>query len=144
GGADGRDERSRASHSAHDPVAGAGRRAAPRILGSGILLDHETFNLTSPLEGLQSVICRLGKFQPFGMKNAEDIYQLCPVESSPDQDLIEQIVESFEAGKWDETTQLLNRLDDDHLFGRLLREFIKESGDRPPSNWDRTIPIRRK
>ncbi|MEM9940686.1 MAG: adenylate/guanylate cyclase domain-containing protein [Planctomycetota bacterium] len=115
-----------------------------RILGSGILLDHETFNLTSPLEGLQSVICRLGKFQPFGMKNAEDIYQLCPVESSPDQDSIEQIVESFEAGKWDETTQLLNRLDDDHLFGRLFREFIKESGDRPPSNWDRTIPIRRK
>jgi len=104
-----------------------------KYFGSSILADGATverFNLagvsdTAPAKP-HPVARRLGKFRPFGLESAPDVYQIVGEGVVGDDVLAgyEKALQSFEAGDWTSAKQLLDSLPSEDVAVGFLTDYI--------------------
>jgi adenylate cyclase len=119
-----------------------------KILQTPILLDEATAKVVCSQVPSDLARCRrLAVVKPYGMNKPIEVSELLPpVAEYPDlsdEDLktYEQALDSFLAGQWNETLELLHRVPAKDRVKDFLTVFIAEHNRTPPANWNGVIPL---
>ena len=119
-----------------------------RKLNMPILVDRNTVdqvvNSVPPNDAFAS-FRKIGKFRPFGLNIASDVYSLCPVEEALPEGVQNNYAESlarFVAGDWDAARAQLQTTVEQDPAARFLFEFI--SNTKLPDKFDGVIDLHSK
>lgn len=121
-----------------------------KYFGSCILADGETverYNSAIEISGEQTParphpsLRRLGRFQPFGLAGAFDVYQIAGQAIASGQTLgYEKALQSFESGDWESAKEALASLSTEDAAVGFLSNYIVDKV-RPTSGFDGAIQM---
>lgn len=138
---------------AFGPVVNMGARleSMTKILNASILVDEKTLDyLKAHGDPDEMRVRKLGQIQPYGMDKSFQVGELLPsldVDSSlTDADLIryEEAVDSFTAGDWQQTQELLNKMPVNDRTKDFLMMHIVTNRYEPPEGWNGVIKMDKK
>ena len=116
--------------------------------GSCVLTDGETVKRIQAA-GTKLMTRRLGRFQPFGLENSVDVFQV-GAENSVDVKSLkgyQLALAAFESGEWSKSEKLLGELSDQDVTNRFLASYISQHGDKdrnPPDDFTGVIRMQAK
>ena len=138
---------------AFGPVVNMGARleSMTKILNASILVDEKTLDyLKAHCDPDEMRVRKLGQIQPYGMDKSFQVGELLPsldVDSSlTDADLTryEEAVDSFTAGDWQQTQELLNKMPVNDRTKDFLMMHIVTNRYEPPEGWNGVIKMDKK
>ncbi len=119
-----------------------------RALNSAILVDRETReDIVGAQQHEDITMRRLGKFKPFGLSSAIDVFQLLDKDDliTPEtMQIFEAALAKFESGEWETAAEILENIRDQDSTCRFLSEYIQEHNFRKPDDWDGVIEMQSK
>ena len=122
------------------------------ILADGATIERYKSSLTTSSDGSAANARRLGKFQPFGLEGAFDVYQVIGNEgrtegqselSAESLDGYQQALRDFEAGDWESAKQRLDSLSGQDAAASFLSGYIADQ-QQPASDFQGIIRMQAK
>lgn len=116
-----------------------------RRLRSSILCDAMTAQRIAEAKGRSPLLRRLGEFQPFGLENSIDVFQVLPEASVSNEDLTlyEDALRAFTQGNWSQAIAVLNKMTPTDSARLFLEDWIK-GRDGPPDEFVGVIQMTNK
>lgn len=119
-----------------------------RWLDASILIDGESMKrLESGLEpSVRPSTLYLGKFKPFGMKSASDVFQIFSDDrtSDDDLDLFASGLQHFQSGQWTRAKNQFDRLPLGYPGKKFISDLILQHEGQPPTGWDGVVSMQAK
>lgn len=119
-----------------------------RWLNSSVLADRETVNrIIAGTQPDEQPVCRcLGRFQPFGMASALDVFQISQAGTLEAGQLADfaAALQCFQAGDWIGAKDVIARLPSDDSARRFMAAFMSQHDDSPPEDWDGVVRMQAK
>lgn len=101
-----------------------------RYLGLPILVDrHTRMRAEATSQGVVNFRL-LGKFKPFGLKTASEVYQMFPHNEGPEPSVIadhQQAIQCLGSGDWKGSLEVLKKIEDLDPASRFLADFIRNN-----------------
>lgn len=116
-----------------------------RLLDTSVLIDEATFERVA--EQADQLDCRfrsLGKFQPYGLTVAVEVFQVLRKNNSVVVSRLKEFSDAlvaFQHGDWDAAKLLLATISDSDRGKRFLLEFMARTEFEPPTDWDGVVRL---
>ena len=120
-----------------------------KFFGVDILIDDATAQLLTRKGEPPWLRCRnVATIRPYGVNEAVDVVQLLPPAepgtlNESNRRSYETALDAFKNGDWSTTRELIEPLRRDGP-SEILRRFMDEHQDNPPTNWDGVLVMRSK
>ena len=110
--------------------------------GGSILLDEETVNQVRD-QPHHLTLQRLGSFLPYGLRKPATVHRVVPVDLDEANDLAryDKALLKFEAGQWNEATEILKSLGDEPCSQFLLKHIERQTDSKPPMGFSGVIEL---
>ncbi len=131
------------------PVVNQGARLEhmTKLIGVPILIDEATAQCVAEnMPASQGRCRRIGLLRPPGMNVAIWVSELLPPENKSgisNKNIVdfEAAVDAFVAGNWYEAGRKLDRLPEDDNATNFLKQYMAETNDQVPSDWDGIVTV---
>ncbi len=119
-----------------------------RMLGSSILADGETVQRIAScmLPAEMPTVRSLGNFQPFGLQNSLEIFQIFPAGAIEEAELstFREALQYFQSGDWSRAFTTLAALPADDSAQLFISDFIERHQRVVPPDWLGVIRMQKK